>query len=197
MTTLAIEYYRRNGDAERGLRLPFSLFLTHQAGGRLVVTVHGFRGGLQVRHWRLSACRPDQPLPPCDERFLSPGTPLKNEATVLPGYRMLPYHLPERFVSPGLVWRFSATQLAGHARDVRGYLNCWSHRVRRERWLDEAFDQNYGPSLDDLAAVAFLGAWRRRLLLDKRRRSQPVAAEVVFGGEYPPLPLWPDDVAAI
>ncbi len=191
MTTLAIDYYRRNGDAERVLRLPFSLFLAEGTGDRLVVSVDAWKDGLRVKHWHLSWATPDEGLPPFDEAILPPGTPLKNDYTVLPGWRMLPSHIPDRFVFPGFRTDRSARKhLEEYGRDVSEYLNCRTHLLDRKLWLLRFVEGLYGDGTahTGLTSRAVWPLWRRHLLLaTPGGRPQPVAAEVVFGDVYPPL----------
>lgn len=204
MTTLALEYYRRTGEAERALKLPFSLLLTGGGGDRLVVTVnalrvspvpyHRYRGKLWVRHWRLAECRSGQDLPPFEESFLRPGTPLRNGKTVLAGYRMLPYHLPEGLACPERCRGSWRRQQQEYERDVDLYLNSGTHRRRRDQWLWAAYEEAYGRPGGVNAPDGAWIRWSGRLLLDRPRAGgQPVAAEVVFSDSYPLLPLRPDD----
>lgn len=206
--SLALEYYRRSGEAEAALKYPFSIFLTQRGGSPLVVTVDRHGRGLRVKHWDLRACGRRQRLPPFKEWVLPPGTPLRNERTVLPTCEMLPYHLPERFCRTKES-RMDRLELDGHARDVEHYLNCDTHRAKRAWWLMEAFWDVFGRHLgfslpmceessggaDSVVAghpraAALWKVWRRHLL-DLPAGGQDVAAEVPFGDSYPRPPVKP------
>ena len=198
--SLALEYYRNSGEAEASLKFPFSIFLT-QAGRRMVVAVDRLGDGYRVKHWDLHSCGPLQRLPPMKEYIMTPGTPVFNAATVLPGASMFQYQMPERFCRRSQS-RMDEHELHGHSRDVANYLNCDTHRVRKAWWLMEAFHAVYGkhlrfsipPSEESSAgadsvvamsprACSTWKAWRKHLL-DLPSEGQAVAPEVLFRKVY-------------
>lgn len=140
--TIALEYYRRNAEAENALAFPFSLFVWTEEG-RSVLVVNKWRGGYRVKRWMLAECDPGCRLPPFREQIMPPGVPLLNVATVLPEATLLDYQIPQGLRGPIMAPRNHRCQLK-YEKDLDDYLNASRHQMRRRWWLMEAFHGVYG-----------------------------------------------------
>lgn len=201
---LAIEYVLRSGEIKQNLRVPFSLFLKrHNSNDKLVVTVHrAFDDSLAIKHWLISECTIDIPVPQFLE-YASPAEDLFSSPHIV-----VPCHSPVWYLEDPfeVVYQHSdephaSADAAIYNSHIDQCLNSRKHRLSRIAWLWSVFGKTY--QVRESGFVSFdhtrhhirflkkhhpklVSHWIRwrRYMLDFDQDESNVAAELAYQQEY-------------
>jgi hypothetical protein len=198
---LGIEYLIRSGELKEIVQLPYSIFLNEaETKTPLVITIHGKKDYLLVKHWLLDKCKEENCVPPFVEYKVHPSELFTSDKIIVPNYDIL-WYKERSFIAGGK----QNTDGILAEKDETEYNNCLSnmlnsslHKQARAKWIFSYFVLTYHTKHlfyfcdDDISFLIkrFFPERQRqwylwhRYLLNYSNEVGQVASELLFHKEY-------------